>query len=548
MKTILLILGLLGISASVFSQKNKIPRNGKVKVYYPSESKEKVLKETGLNKEDSHIGIWNFYTSDGKLDYTIDYQGKKSLKKVYIGETVIAEEYFSNDTLDGIQTYYNSIGEKNFIYYYTLGQPDSMLRYDPKTGVVLARYHYYPNLNMSSCQEYFPSGALKSVQAYDKNGKKDGVWYIYELNEGDGTIYLREKATYKQGKLNGNLSYGIQNCTLQDYYYKDDVKHGISREYYPDCQLKYTVEYQEGHKIGKGNMYFRNGSINQREYWSRQDPNQPSICDSIFTYREDGTTKSFCYQKRINNKDIESRYIVFYPNGKIQEQYTTVNGIKNGILKSYYENGIPQTEIPYTFYRINGKMTFWYSTGKKKLELIVEDDVVESQKGWDQAGKLIPFEDERYRPLYESEDFYGLLNYMDDAAENYRNTKSHAASDEFVQEGSSYRASEPRISYEKYAKFPGGESNIHSLINQFKRYPEAEKTFKKSSIIVNLNFFVEADGSVSELKVNVYGPRKEAELLFETEMKRVFTHLPLWSPAVSNGKNTRQKQSFSVQF
>jgi|GEM_PF-6640559 len=555
MKT-LLTLGLMLISSLAFSQKNKIPKNGTVKIYYPSEKGKNILKETGVNQENIRIGTWKFYTPDGKQDYTIDYQEDISsfVKKTYIDSIVISEEHFTGGQMDGIQTYSNSEGEKIFIYHYTAGKPDSSLIFEPKTGAILFRFVYHPNLSLKTYEEYFPSGKLRYLRSTNEKGQKDGLWlHYYTSDPENGTPHLNEKSEYKNGLLDGEVLYGTENCIFQEFHYKEGKKHGTYKEY-ADCQLKYVVEYDNDIKIGKGIHYFKDGAVNIQEFWSgKQDRNRSDIYDSSYTYLEDRSIELIRYQKQTENQDVESKNRWFYPNGKVKEETQTVNGQNHGIRKLYYENGILHGEIPYVFGSISGKMTFWYRNGKKKLELIVENRIVNFQKGWDESGKLIPFENQKYRPLYESENHYGLLNYLDD--NNIRTSsetgiQSSNDGDFEMGERQNYKGTTQQteyVIYDKQAGFPGGWDKMQEFIQQTKRFPEAEKVFKKA-VSLNLNFVVEPDGSFSNLIVEVYGNGKELLPLFETEVKRIFSHMPLWEPAVSEGKKVSQKRNFIIQF
>lgn len=548
MKTIL-TLGLIVISSLAFSQKNKIPKSGTVKIYYPSEKGEKILKATGVNLENKRIGTWNFYTPDGKQDYTISYQEDTSsfLKKTYIGNIVISEENFINTKLNGIQTYYNSDGEKIFNYYYTDGKPDSSLIFDQKTGIVLFRFVYHPNLKIKTQEEYFPSGELKSIRSMNEKAIKDGPWIASRLNKDE----LRD----------GEIIHGKESCIYLDANYKEGRLHGLYKEYY-HCRPKYIVEYNNGMRTGKGIHYFQDGTIQIEEYWSGKRISYMDIYDSCITYRTDGKIEMISYQKLVSKEgteEAESDYKWFYPNGKVKEESQNINGQNHGIRKLYYENGVLHSEIPYVSGVINGKTTFWYNNGKKKLELMVENKTVVLQKGWDESGKVIPFESDKYRPLYESENHYGLFNYLDDNTPRphpgsyfEKNNDGDFVMEEQPQHNESDNQAknvtyEEYVTYDKHADFPGGWEKMQEFIQQTKRFPEAEKIFKKA-IFPNIYFTITPNGSITDIKVSITGYGKELLPLFETEVKRIFSHMPLWNPAVLNGKNVSQKKDFILHF
>jgi antitoxin component YwqK of YwqJK toxin-antitoxin module len=53
-----------------------------------------------------------------------------------------------------------------------------------------------------------------------------------------------------------------------------------------------------------------------------------------------------------------------YPNGKIEEEYFEVNGKKNGMYKSFYENGIVSSVGEFKFGQMHSDWKYYYSTGQ----------------------------------------------------------------------------------------------------------------------------------------------------------------------------------------
>jgi len=94
------------------------------------------------------------------------------------------------------------------------------------------------------------------------------------------------------------------------------------------------------------------------------------------------------------------------------------------------------------------------------------------------------------------------------------------------------------------AMFPGGQEGMMSFMMRNMKYPaEAEKDKAQGTVVVH--FVIEADGSISNIKVpdslKIHPALDAAAVQFVKKM-------PKWKPAKLKGKAVRQRANTAVQY
>ena len=77
------------------------------------------------------------------------------------------------------------------------------------------------------------------------------------------------------------------------------------------------------------------------------------------------------------------------PNGQLATQTDYVDGIEDGWVRGWHENGLPRKETFYQKGRAVGVRREWYSNGQLKLEAEIEHGYCLWQKEWDEKGELV---------------------------------------------------------------------------------------------------------------------------------------------------------------
>ncbi len=186
---------------------------------------------------------------------------------------------------------------------------------------------------------YYQNGKISS-EGLLKNGKPDGYWRsFYE----DGTIKsegnrinfeidslwkfynpdgkLLVEIYYKSGKKNGIKTTWLDKETVRENF-KNDIKEGYTRYYYPDGKVKQEIPFVKGLEQGFGKEYAADGTIITVTEYKRG-----FIVDRLRINRKDGNGRK------------QGRWYVFYEQGNLKSEVTYRDDKKNGYFKEYAENG-----------------------------------------------------------------------------------------------------------------------------------------------------------------------------------------------------------------
>ncbi|MDO5655434.1 MAG: energy transducer TonB [Flavobacteriaceae bacterium] len=96
------------------------------------------------------------------------------------------------------------------------------------------------------------------------------------------------------------------------------------------------------------------------------------------------------------------------------------------------------------------------------------------------------------------------------------------------------------IAVEKEAVFKGGNSKLQQYIIQNLNVPESAQHFSGKVIV---NFVVNEDGSVNNVEI-----KQTIPIGLKNEIEKVFTNMPKWTPAQSQGKNIKMRKTYPISF
>ncbi len=544
------------------SQKDKSPKNGKAVFYYPSESKQKIIKSIGKNVDGLREGEWKFYHSNGKLDYTQVYSKgtPNGFRKTYLNDVLIYEENLVDSALVGQQNYYDDQGSKLASFFISNGSLDSIYQFYPenqKTSIV----KIFKGTTLVKRIEFFSSGELKSIENFNLKNQLNGVQEKYVIDGKSGKYYLYYRKEYLNGELNGNYYEGGPNGPYLKCTYRNNEYDGFYTSFYYDgLQKHYEVKYENGIKSGLGTLFNDDGSVYMHEYWSGLNDKWDSpVFDSILTYFPTGSISSKNYGVLLPNGQKKVHYKKYFLNGKMELSYAEIDGNIEGLLERFYPNGQMERKVLYEKDKIQGSYLMWYEDGKKKLELFIENGKVTRQKGWLNNGKLLRVQDKMYIDLFDKADVGPISN---PELDKYRDTESYSpfgndmetAEPPHVSIDSSYGAKEKKnervfnYSLKSEALFPGEKKSLDNFIKQNKRLIPT-MFFKDNWTAVNVEMIIEADGSVSVISGEHLGMNQDFFPIYMVEAKRIISLMPLWIPAVSTkGENVASKRYVKFYF
>ncbi len=164
-------------------------------------------------------------------------------------------------------------------------------------------------------KSFYENGKLKS-EGNRKNYELDSTWKFYNS---DGV--LSAEINYREGIKNG-IRRTYQKSEIIEDYFVNDVRENFSKIYYTDGKLKRIVPVSNGLENGMAFEFDRD-----------------SVIIMMAEYR-----KGFLLSREyINRKDAkglkQGLWKTFYDNGKVKEEVTYLNDKKNGYFKKYDETG-----------------------------------------------------------------------------------------------------------------------------------------------------------------------------------------------------------------
>lgn len=140
------------------------------------------------------------------------------------------------------------------------------------------------------------------------DGKREGKWKFYVLEDKSFKKYPCKVLNYKDGLPQGEFKYlfpsgktGIKGTMLDGKY------EGTVTSYYNNGKLYGTRYYTNNLKTGKHTYFYQNGQLK--------------------------------LEHSFRNDTLNGQYKAFYQNGNIEEEFTYLMGKEDGVYKYYHSNG-----------------------------------------------------------------------------------------------------------------------------------------------------------------------------------------------------------------
>ncbi len=247
---------------------------------------------------------------------------------------------------------------------------------------------------------YFPDGSVSSIENFDDEGASDGESFSYHRNgklnskmifKKDEPImftyynnlghpmetleFNNEKIT-KVTVLNADSSvrkiYPIGTKTVlveiySEYGYKlrevqitsNGIKNGVERNFYPNGQLRYEIEYKDGEYHGSTKEYYPNGRM-----------------------------KTYCEYK---NGKANGLFVSYYNNAanSVNEEYYMENDSIKGISYTYYPNERIKSIHRYNSEKKPVATYDYFPEGQRMMENYYNEDLIVLGKQYDPNGQVI---------------------------------------------------------------------------------------------------------------------------------------------------------------
>lgn len=104
----------------------------------------------------------------------------------------------------------------------------------------------------------------------------------------------------------------------------------------------------------------------------------------------DTIKKDFSFVTKTDSIVENGEQIYYHKSGAVEMRGNMKDGKRDGLWKSFYENGLPWSETTFKEGKKEGKTTTWYENGKKRYEGSFKNDV-ESGRWvfWNEDGTLV---------------------------------------------------------------------------------------------------------------------------------------------------------------
>lgn len=397
------IIFVLFASAVIGQSLNVETPNGYNVFYYPN----KQVSSEGNMVDGKPDGLWKSFYVDGT---------RKSIGVLHEG------------TLDSVWIFYNEKGkikEKiNYLngkkngYYYTFGyfkNTDSV-----EVGYLKSQELYLNNLKNGLSDYFYRNGNVRLSVNYVQ-GEKHGI--AREYNEQGRLISIID---YRHGK-----AIDVESINR----YKDSVKVGVWKEFYPNGKIKREMNYTNGELNGMVKEYDLSGELitaHRYEGGVLKDTsitleNEIDIVEEFYNFKDTagnpikkksggyiegkpvGVHRTFDSLGRVNSSRLYDRngnligegivniegdrvgsWKYYYGNGIIKSEGEYLENRRTGLWKYYYENGSIEQKGDFLYGVPHGKWVWYYEVGTVKRE---EDYRLGKEDGesveYDEYGEII---------------------------------------------------------------------------------------------------------------------------------------------------------------
>jgi len=172
----------------------------------------------------------------------------------------------------------------------------------------------------------------------DKQGRKQGFW----------------KVKYEKGALKYTA------------FFKDDKPVGLMKRYFEDQTIKAEMFF-EANGVARAKLYYQAGPLAALGNYVN------SLKDSTWNYYS-------YYTKTLSNRETYIKdkkngvSISYFPSGKVAEELTWKNGIRDGTWRQYYENGVIKMSSGFLNGKRTGAFLLNYPTNKPEWKGLYKDD------------------------------------------------------------------------------------------------------------------------------------------------------------------------------
>ena len=335
-------------------------------IYFPDGKIQQTIAYNGGKKE----GLSKEYDKEGNVITLLEYHNdflvsrerinrtdNKGLKQgewkeFYQNGVIKTEKTFKDDLIHGYYKEYDNRGKLVLTMLYENGaivksrvedEPDIEIvnKYD-SDGKIIYSGPYRNKIPVGTHREYGKDGKIINAFIYNDNG----------LLTSEGII---DEAGNRNGKWKDLFSDGKVQAEGQ---YTDNRRSGTWKFYNESGRIEQTGSYNNGRPNGLWKWYYDNGALlKEEEYFQGQrdgECTEFSVTGEIITQGQ--------YSDGEKNGDWK------YKGGDYTEEGKYIIGLKDGIWRSYYDNGKLKFKGNFVQGTPDGEQSYYYESGKIKEE------------------------------------------------------------------------------------------------------------------------------------------------------------------------------------
>lgn len=309
---------------------------------------QKVLRTYKTKKGLTHA-ILTSYHPNGQVKQYLEIQNNRAFGQYY--------EWFSNGkqkikaSIVGGLADLNTAAETSWLFH------GENFAYN-SAGQLIAHINYKKGVLDGDSTYFHPNGVVWKTQFF-KNNFPQGTFYTY-LN--DGTLLTQEE--FSEGKKHGwSLRFWNPNqLASKEFYINGNLVEGEYFDKEGSCISK--ISEGTGFKI----IFGKTGIREKQSFLKGVLEGEVIVFDDKNQYIE----RSFFLKQEL--KEGEEK--IFYPNGQIKISLHWHEGILQGPIKTWYENGAPESQKEINENQKEGLSCVWYPNGQIMLNEVYENNLL----------------------------------------------------------------------------------------------------------------------------------------------------------------------------
>ena len=324
-------------------------RNGEPDAYWKTYHENGLLKSEGNRLNFLLDSTWKFYSDSGKLLVEINYkEGRKNGIRRTFQKDVILEEEFVNDVKQGWTRWLYAGGSLKKKVFFADGREEGIAREYSQDGTVITLIEYKKGYILNT----------ENINRY-RDGLKHGVWKIFYPDES-----VKEEGYYNYGKKDGYFkTFDVSGnlVSIQKFANDEEIfdapelaSYEIRTDYYKNGKPKIVASYKDGIPEGTRREYNPEGEIVRSYIYKAGIIVGEGIIDAS-GFRQ-GPWKEF------------------YESSELYAEGNYKDGKRVGEWKFYYKDGKPEQSGKYNNNgRPEGVWRWFYESGNLKREEMMKD-------------------------------------------------------------------------------------------------------------------------------------------------------------------------------